>query len=71
MTSMLDAMAQKKKRLGRPAKKPSKRLVAVSVTIPPGLLRRLRKLADTEDLSLSALLTREMEQAAWRMERRR
>ena len=68
---MLGAMAQKKKRLGRPAKKPGKRLVAVSVTIPPGLLRRLRKLADTEDLSLSALLTREMQSAAERLERSR
>ena len=62
-------MAQKKKRLGRPRKKPSKKLVAVSLTLPPALVRRLRKLADRDNLSLSALVTREMESAAARMER--
>ena len=62
-------MAQKKKRIGRPPKAPSKRHATVSLTFPPALLRRLRKLADKEDLSLSALVAREMTRAAGRLER--
>ena len=61
-------MAQKK--LGRPKKKPSKKFVALGVTVPPDLLRRLRKLADKEDLSLSALVAREMARTAARLEGR-
>ena len=64
-------MAQKKKKrqLGRPRKMPSKKLVGLSLTVPPALVRRLRKLADRDNLSLSALVSREMESAAARMER--
>ena len=70
MRSTLGAMAQKKKGLGRPRKKPGKKFVAVSITLSPDLLRRLRKLSDAENLSLSGLIAREMSRAAGHLERR-
>ena len=63
-------MAQKKRRPGPPKKKAAHKSVGVSVSFPPTLLRRLRKLANAEGLSLSGLLAREMQRVAGRLEKR-